>query len=196
MNKQRGEIAPIWLYLAGAIALVLALTGLVAAWESYTTGLDKKGYDRGVSETESAYKTRDNKQLQAALAAQEAAEDRAAQAEAKADAAAAVASNNYQKGVQDGQKQTDARIAAVGAGTLRLSDPGHQARPSPACGLGIGASSPLTAVSGSDDAAPAGLSAEASGFLLKLTGEADDTARQLALAQARILSDIETCNSK
>ena len=43
VNKQRGAIAQIWLYGAAALILIAALTGLVAAWRSYTAGIDKQG---------------------------------------------------------------------------------------------------------------------------------------------------------
>jgi hypothetical protein len=194
MNKQRGVIALIWLYLAGAVLLTGALTGLVVAWKSYTTGLDRIGYDRGVAETTAAYQKRDNVALQAALAAQQRAEVRADQAERDAAAAQSVASSNYLKGVDDGRKKTAALVAAAHAGELRLRDPGARSGSSAACPPATGPASTASAPAGGDGAAGGELSAAAGEFLLSLAGEADDLARQLAAAQAVIVSDRALCN--
>ena len=194
MNRQRGVIALIWLYLAAAFILVAVLTGLVVAWKSYTTGLDKAGYDRGAAETTKAFQKRDNAQLQAALAAQRAAEVQAAQAERIAATAQSVASDNYLKGVDDGRKQSVALVAAARAGELRLRDPGNRPGTSSACPPATAPAPTAAASAANHDAAGAQLSAEAVEFLLALAGEADDTARQLAAAQAVILSDRVLCN--
>lgn len=201
-NGQRGVIAPIWLYLAGAIAVMLALAGLIKVWDNYTTGLVKGGYDRGVAETTATYTARDNAQLQAVVAAQRQAEIRAAKAESDAATAQALASSNYAKGVEDGKAKTAARVAAVHTGNLRLRDPGSQARACPAVAATTAKAASAGPAGGSDahpaaelSAAPAGfLSTAASDFLLGLTGEADDVARQLAAAQAIIVSDRKLCN--
>jgi hypothetical protein len=184
----------IWLYLASALLLTGALTGLVVAWNSYTTGLDKQGYDRGVAETTKIFQKRDNLQLQAAVAAQRAAEVRAAQAERDAATAQSVASSNYRKGVDDGRKKTAALIAAARAGELRLRDPGDRPGSSPACPPATGPASTAAAPAGGDGAAGDQLSAAASEFLLAFAGEADDLTRQLAAAQAVIVSDRALCN--
>lgn len=194
MNRQTGTIAPIWLYLAGAIALIAALAGLVTVWDGYTNGLDKKGYDRGVSETTADWQKRDNAQLQAALAAQSEAEARAAHAESEAAAAQSAASENYQRGVKDGKAKTDALVAAARAGDLRLRDPGNQAGSGAARGNQAGAAQTAAGTGGCYGAAGAKLSVEASEFLLGLAGEADDTARQLAACQVILVSDRRLCN--
>jgi hypothetical protein len=194
MNKQRGVIAMIWLVMAGLIAVGVVLTGLVVAWNSYTTRLDKAGYDRGVAETTAAYQQRDNAQLQAVVAAQKAAEDRAARAERDAATAQSVASANYSKGVKDGQVKTAALVASARAGALRLRDPGRQVGTGPACNP-VGQATVAAPAAGGDGGAGAQLSAAASEFLLALAGEADDTARQLGAAQAVIVSDRALCNA-
>ncbi len=185
----------VWLYLAGAIAVIVALTGLVLAWNKYTAGLDQKGYDRGVAETTAAFQKRDNAQLQAALAAQHAAEVLAAQAERTALKSQSDASQAYSKGVNDGKAKTAVLVAAARAGSLQLRDPGNQTGACPARSGPTGEASLAGPAAGGDGGTGAKLSAEASGFLLALTGEADDTARQLAAAQAVITSDRVLCNA-
>ena len=48
-------------------AVVVAITGLIFAWRSYTGSLVKQGYDRGVAEVRAEVANRDNKQLERAL---------------------------------------------------------------------------------------------------------------------------------
>ena len=127
-----------------AIAVVVLAIVLALAWDHFITGVEKRGYDRGVSATEARYAKRDNDQLKATLAAQQAAEKRASDAEAKAATAQNLASTNYQKGVQDGKAQTERRIAAARAGTLRLRDPGKDAD-SASCGHRSAEASPAPA---------------------------------------------------
>lgn len=196
MKKQRGAIAIGWLYLAGAIALILALTGLVMAWNSYTEGLDKKGYDRGVSETTATWTKRDNVALQATLAAQKAAEVRVAQAEANAAQAQSYATGQYEKGMNDGKVKTAALVAAARSGTFRLQDPG-QTRAITPCSAAIGPASTATSASGGDGHdGGGGLSAEASEFLLSEGGRANALVKKLNLARAVIVSDRVLCNGQ
>lgn len=195
MNKQRGIIAMVWLYLAGAIALCVAITGLIYAWSSYTAKLDKRGYDRGVAETTAAFQKRDNAQLQAVIAAKTAAEDRAVRLEQKAAEAQAKASKSYAKGVNDGKAKTARLVAAARAGALRLRDPGNQTGGCTAGSNQAGAASPAGAAAGSNGSKGAEFSSAASEFLLNLTGEADEIARQLTAAQQVIMSDRVVCNA-
>lgn len=192
---QHGIIAPIWLYAAAAIALMVALAGLIKVWNNYTTALDKKGYDRGVAETTAAYTKRDNSQLQAALAAQTVAEGVAATAERKAATAQSDASKAYNKGVNDGKAKTAQLVAAAKSGALRLRDPGNQAGTSTACNNQVSQSSVAGPAAGSDAGTGTLISAAASDFLLQLTGEADDTALQLAACQVILVSDRVLCNA-
>lgn len=195
LTRQRGVIAAVWLYFMAAVLLIGAITGLVTAWNVYTKRIEAQGYERGRSETESAYKTRDNAQLTEVIAKLKAAEKRAKDLEDAKSAADNLAVANYQKGVQDGKAKTAAFIADVRAGRIRLSDPGAQTRPSTTVCSGTGQSTSIAATSGGNGEARVNLSAAASGFLLTLTGEADDTARQLAAAQAIIVSDRVLCNA-
>lgn len=202
MKRQRG-IAIGWLYLIGVVVLLGAITGLVVAWDNYTTGLDEKGYDRGVAESTAAYTKRDNVRLQRVLAELKTAQAKAKALEEQYAAAQATADANYKRGVKDGQAKTAARIAAARAGDLKLRDPGNQGGTGPACNPGPAKGETATTAAGGN-AAPAGqlpgsdggiLSAEASTFLLALTGEADEVVKQLTAAQATIVQDRVLCNS-
>lgn len=185
MTKER---ALIW--LVGVIALLVAIMLAVKAWDSFTARLDKRGYDRGVAETESRVKTRDNQQLLLAITKQKAAEVRAGEAEAEAAKSQLAAETSYRKGVKDGEAKTAARVAAVRAGD-RLRDPGADAcapaRP------GSGEAQSADAKPGSNDKAGGQLSGAATEFLLTLTGEADAVTRQLTLAQSEITTIVELC---
>lgn len=171
------------------------IAGGVYAFHNYTTGIDAKGYARGVLETKAEYVNRDNAQLKEAIAAQAAAEKRANAAEAKAAAAQTLATTNYQKGVKDANDKTAARLAAVGAGTLRLRDPAGKTTNCAALGDSTGKTQTASPAPGGDGQTGSELSGAASQFLLNLTGEADQIARQLALAQDVIASDRQLCNS-
>lgn len=178
-----------WPELVGFLVVV----ALVFAWTQYTAKLEKAGYDRGVKDTQADYALRDNKQLREALVAQAAAEKRANAAEAKAAAAQTLATTNYQKGVKDANDKTASRLAAVDAGTLRLRDPGQIAA-CPSVSDSAGKTQAASPVPGGNGQTGGNLSTAASQFLLSLTGEADQLARQLALAQEVITSDRELCN--
>lgn len=202
LKHQRGAIASMWLYVAGALILIGALTGLIVAWNNYTAGLDKRGYDRGVAETTASYVARDNQQLQAALAAQRTAEVNARNAEARAAASENLSRANYQKGLTDGQAKTAALVAAADAGTLQLRDPGQVAGTCTAGRGGVGEGPANSAGPGNDGTgagglpkAPSGLlSTDASAFLVTLAGQADVAALKIARLQARVLSDLALCN--
>lgn len=176
------------------LAIVVIGAG-VGAFHKYTTGIDAKGYARGVLETKTEYVNRDNAQLKAAIAAQVEAEKRANEAEAKAAAAQTLASANYQKGVKDAQAKTASLVAAARSGALRLRDPGAKAANCPSVSHPVGEAQITAPASGSDGQTGGELSTAASEFLLRLTGEADQIARQLALAQDVITSDRALCNS-
>lgn len=191
MTNQRGVIATGWLYLAGAIALLVVIGSVVRVWDVYSSKLDKRGYDRGISETEAKYAKRDNTQLQAALVAQKEAEKRAEAAETKAANLQVIAGTNYQKGVKDGQAKTDNLVAAAITGALRLRDPGGTACPSP--NFRTGKTEIADTKPGSDGETGTHLSVQAATFLLGLTGEADTVAKQLTLAQAEITTILEVC---
>lgn len=192
MRYQRGNI---YFYIAGVLAFLGLMWGVIHAWHSYTAGLDKAGYDRGVAETTAAFQKRDNAQLQAALAAKDAAEMRAAKLEQDAATAQSNASKAYAKGVKDGKAATDARIADIHSGKLGLRDPGSKAGACPPSSSEAGKAETNGPTSGSDASAGTELSGQASEFLLNLTGEADEVVKQLAAAQAVIVLDRALCNA-
>jgi uncharacterized membrane protein len=196
MRYQRGVIAGVWLYLAGAIAFMLVLAGLIKVWNNYTTALDKQGYDRGVAESTAAYTKRDNTQLQAALSAQSVAERVAAAAERKAATAQSTASTNYQKGVNDGKTKLAAFIASARAGTVKLRDPGNQAGTGSARCNQASQGTAAGPATGSDGGAASGLLSEsATVFLASEANRADEIVMQLTAAQAVIVSDRALCNA-
>lgn len=195
MNKQRGVIFAGYIWLVGGIIVLALLAGLVMAWRSYTDGIDRKGYDRGVQETDARYKGRDNAALQAALAAQSLAEVRAAKAEKDAQEAQSAASGAYQKGVQYGKAQTDKRIAAVRDGSLVLRDPGTTGTGPAGCPQ---AGTATTSAGAPRDITGSGggfLSKDASVFLLSEASRADEIVLQLQAAQQILLSDRKLCNA-
>lgn len=190
--KQRG-IAQGWLYLIGLIVVLGLVYGIFHVVTGYLADVDAKGYQRGADETRAAYAKRDNEQLKAALAKVQELEAAARAAEQKHAKELAALDRQRRQEEQDAKRQHERDVAAVRAGTLRLRDRGATScpavsgqRPGPEAGA---------AASKRDAEAGTQLSDQAAEFLLGLTSEADDIARQLATAQALIESQIRTCNS-
>lgn len=102
------------------------------------------------------------------------------------------ASADYERRLQDVQTKNDSLASELRAGTLRLRD--KYARASKACKCGVSKTS--TGSGGRDGTAPGDISAEASGFLLRLSGDADKTADQLAACQQVVVKDREIINGK
>lgn len=94
-------------------------------------------------------------------------------------------SADYEKEKEDAKHKTDGLVADAGSGKLRLRDIGAT------CGEAGGSPVPDAAPTPgrSDAAAGCQLSAEASRFLLTLTGEADDAVRRLKACQAALVTD-------
>jgi hypothetical protein len=194
VKKQLG-IATGWLYLIGLVVLVVAVTGLIHAGNSFVASVEKKGYDRGVNETTASYAKRDNDALVKAQTRitflEEQARDRE-RADAKKNAELAA---QRAKEKRDAEKQRAADYAAAAAGALVLRDPGQNPAPGPNAG-GRGASAPSFGPgSGNNGAPPGQLSPKVTGDLFALVDDADDLAKQLASAQARIRQDLTTCNA-
>jgi hypothetical protein len=192
--NQRGVIATGWLYLAGAIALLLAIAFAVKAWDGFITGVEKRGYDRGVSETTASFEKRDNAQLVKVIVEKDRAVARAAEIEGakrKADLAAVA---RYKQGVEDGKLETERNIAAVRDGSLGLRDPGARAGAARDCQAGAG-KAPGPAARSDGAAGGEFLSAAAGVFLLEEASRADEVVKQLTAAQAIILSDRTLCNA-
>jgi len=192
MNKQRG-IADLWLVVIGGLALLGLLSGLVYGVTSYLTGVDQKGYDRGVKESEAKYAKRDNEALRLAnieiqtLHTAARAKEQAHQADMDA-----IETKRLQE-VQRAKDQRDHDIAAVVAGTIKLRDPGQTAAGADSGGQRPGSEAGASA--GKCDGRAGGqLSPAASRFLLELANEADDVTRQLGSCQAVINADRATIN--
>lgn len=92
--------------------------------------------------------------------------------------------SNYEKDRQYDKAKTDSLIAKYRSGTYRLRDPGYSSGTSSTPQSGVAPSS-----SGCNGSTEGGLSVEASGFLLGITGEADEVAKQLSACQAVIVDD-------
>ena len=171
---------------AAALAMLYALVSFVdKSWET------SAGVERGRSEAFAEVAKRDNKALEDVIVKQRAAESRVAELEAKNAVNVAKASTAYQKGLQNGKAELDSAVARVHAG-YRLRDPGSSG--SAANCPGDAPSAPSTATARRDGEAGTYLSSEASSFLLKLAGEADDTVRQLIACQAVVIADRETAS--
>lgn len=168
-------------------AIVIA----VLLWLASMAGVGWWQRADGAAVERDAWQKRENTELRTA-----AAKIQQLEAKAKADTSAhaqalAAASTEYERMLQNANAQRAKDRAAVLAGTLRLRDNG--ATGLRACGSGI--SPPAAAASLGDGRAPGELSAAATGFLLELTSDADDVARQLAEAQAVIREDRRLCGS-
>jgi hypothetical protein len=192
MNKQRGIISQVYLYGAVVLAIIIAATAGIAAWHSFIKSIDKAGYDRGVAETQAAYKERDNTQLQAVVAAQKAAEVKARAAEDKAATAQSEALTAYKKGITDGKNKLAAFISA----TPRLRDPSGS---SGACTAGSGGATTATTTAdpGRADEQDGGgrlLSEAASVFLISEAVRANAVITKLNLAREVILTDHQVCD--
>lgn len=192
LNRQRGiaDTTTLLIYAGIAIAVLLALWGLVHAWNSFVSGVEERGYERGQKATEALYAKRDNEALTKAQA-------RVSELQAIVDGIhkeyaaklAQVASDEFKRGRQYAENR--ARNAAAVAAGERLRDPGATACTARPGGSPAGAPGPAAGVS--DGAAPGELSAALTGFLLDLADEADDVARQLASAQAVIVAQQKAC---
>lgn len=101
---------------------------------------------------------------------------------AQSDRLASVA-DQYEKEKQHEFQKRDRYIADLRADNLRLRDPGSK-------NTAVGTSDGVAPGTGQcDGQAGSQFSIEASEFLLRLTGEADEVAIQLAACQAVVLSD-------
>lgn len=142
-------------------------------------------YHAGRVAERAEWQARESEQLRAANAKIVALQAAARDAEqAKADAVAVV-SATYQRRLNDANKQRAADAAAIGAGTLRLRDPG-------ALGLRPGGNraTETTATAGGCAGRAAGeLSGEATQFLFDLAADADQIALQLQACQSIVRAD-------
>ena len=189
MKRERGFLLP-FAFPSWAIYAVVLAAALGALWYAYST-IDGRGFDRGKAQTESAYKDRDNKALQAALAKVAQLQAEVLAREQAHEKALDQIRNKQRKEAADAKRQHDNDLAAVRAGTLRLRDPG--ATSATQCDRGTQSATGSTA-GVSDGAQTGGLSEAAAGFLLQLVHDADRNTRQLTDAQSVIEAQRRTCN--
>jgi hypothetical protein len=174
-----------------AIYFILAAAALGALWYAYDT-VDGRGFDRGRSWAEKAYAERDNKALREALArVQQLQAEVQAREQTHSEALGRIQHRHHQE-TAHANRQHQADLAAVRAGTLKLRDPGSAT--GPACGDRGAAAAAAVAAGGSDAAPRAELSGATAEFLLALTSDADAVTRQLTSAQQVIRAQIEACN--
>lgn len=181
-NSQRGFVW--WAYALAAAG------SLAAIYLAYNT-IDGRGYDRGKSETESTYKTRDNAALTQAIATVQRLQKERATQELAHQSRLAEINEAHQKDKADAQKIHARNLAAARAGTLKLRDPGATAYA--ANSDRSPAAAPAAAVTGGDAAQGRELSGTSADFLLGLTAEADEITRQLGLAQQIIVEQRRAC---
>ncbi len=190
LKRQRG-IAQGWLYLIYLVVIVAVWAAAVTAWHSYTDGIDKKGYERGVQETTAAYAKRDNEALRAKTDRIKALEDQAREDAAKAAQQMDEIAKLTEKDRQHAREIHDRDVAAAHRGTLVLRDPGATA--CPRIGSGSETAAVAAGAGGSDGPASGQLSRAVTANLFALVDDADELAGQLARAQAVIVKDRELC---
>lgn len=140
-------------------------------------------YDAGKTAERAAWQGRESVEL---VAANRAIVDLEQQVKAthlaQSDRLASVA-DQYEKEKQREFQKRDRYIADLRADNLRLRDPGRK-------NTSVGTTDGTTPTTGQcDGQAGSQFSIEASEFLLRLTGEADEVAIQLTACQAVVLSD-------
>lgn len=160
------------------------LLALVLAWGASLAGVGWWQRHDGAAAERAVWLLRDNEAARAAGQRIKALEEGVRRAEQAHAQALAAISTDYERKLNDANKQRAADAAAVRAGTLRLRDP--DAPGLRACG---GVAPAIAAAAGRGDGGAAGeLSSAAVGFLLDFANDADDTARQLQACQ-RVVSE-------
>ncbi len=163
-----------YIYFVIALAWICSLTG-VGYWQ----------HGEGVKTERLDWQARESNELREANNKITMLQEQARQKEADHAQALSLISSNYQKELNDANKQNKALTDAVRSGQLRLRD--HNASCQSANRSDSGTVGPGT--SRRDGGAGAYLSTEAAEFLLGLTGEADDVVRQLKACQAVVRED-------
>ncbi len=176
-------ITNIWVKIGAFLAITAVLT--VLAMRAYDWA-----YDNGVTDQKVIAATEKNKRLIATNKALIDTQTKLSQLEY--DYAKLVTSNSdqYQKGLQDGQIKKRDIIASINAGTLKLQD-NYAARtdcPTSATIAGDPSSGGRNATSDT------GLSRETSEFLISLASEADDVVKQLTACQLDYNALYKTCS--
>lgn len=140
-------------------------------------------YDQGKTSERSDWLSRENTELVSANAAISELETEVKTAHLAHSSRIASVAEQYEKEKQREIEKRDRRIADLRADNLRLLDPGSKNTADDK------ADGPTTGTSKCDGQTGGRLSVEASEFLLRLTGEADEVVIQLAACQAVVQSD-------
>lgn len=161
--------------IIAALILWAASIGGVGYWQNHA----------GHTAERVAWQEKDSQELREANAAIIALEESARATEQQHAREISDIGTTYEKERQDAKHKTDTTLAAVHAGTIVLRDPYTSS-------LHPSGSKTCEAATGSiisDGSTPAKLSDESAGFLLGISGEADEVVSQLAACQAVIRSD-------
>jgi len=161
------------------------IIALLITWGASLAGVGYWQNDAGHVAERTAWQTRENTELRLANTKVLTLEEGARKTEQDHSTALAAVSTDYERKLQDANDQRSRDVAAVRAGSIRLRDPGSPGLR--ACGNPPGQTA--TAPGGRDGAQGSGLSEQASEFLLGLTGDADDVARQLSACQRVVIED-------
>jgi hypothetical protein len=196
MNRQRGVIATRWLYLAGALLVLGAIWGITATVSGYLTGVRAEAAKAGRDECDAAYKLRDNAQLRKAMDRVKALEDAARATEREHAAALIEITAKLAKEKAHGRAAEKRILADIASSKLRVRAGAFYTPACPAVDSGSAAGPPGAGAGGSDAPEACDFSAAARSDLLAIGRDADDTARQLAAAQAVIIEDRRVCGVK
>lgn len=171
------------------ILILMAILGAitVAAMSAYNWA-----YKNGQTDEKAAWQQSENLALRDALTNLKVAEEKNRQAESSHAAAINLASQNYQKGLNDEKKKRDDIIASYRAGAISLRDKYATSKPLGCAGVPAEA---FTADSGRNAAQGAKLSEPLAQFLIGLTSEADEVVQQLTACQAELVATHEACNA-
>lgn len=171
--------------IRGAVegALLFALAAGIATGAIY---LHHAGYKAGAASVQTRWDAQKLVDANAYAQTLEKVDAQHRQQQAQWEQQLAAASTQYQEDKHNVEKQRDAAIAALRAGTLRLRDPG--ATPTVAVG---GSAVPNTAASAGGRAAGGGaeLSRASSEFLLGIAADADEIVQRLTACQAVVRAD-------
>jgi hypothetical protein len=195
MKRQRGVIATGWLYLAGVLLVLGAIWGITATASSYLEGVRAEAVKAGRDECDAAYKLRDNAQLRTALDRVKTLEEAARKTERAHAAELTSIGNQLTKEKANAKARKNKFDADIASGALVVRGDAFQAGACPAVSGGGAGSAPGAGAGGGDGPPACELSAAARSDLLAVGDDADDTAIQLAAAQAVIVEDRRVCGA-
>lgn len=177
------------IHAAIGVAVLGIIAGVFFVAINYVKGVDKKAYDRGVRETESVYKSRDNQQLRVLEDERSRLLTQVGDLERARDNAIAKKEEEHARKTAQQQAEFDSFIADINAGRVVWRDPGAPG-PGAACADRSAAAAPAAdprAGDGSD--AGRGLSAEAERFLVSEANRANAIIGKLNLCRG-VLEEI------